>query len=84
MKEIEIGRRRLAARPASLAIATAIVCLGVALSACKSNVGTKASYGADLPAGELYNKGLAYLNAGKLTDAAKQFNEVDRQHPYSE
>ena len=84
MKEIEIGRRRLAARPSSLAIAAAIVCLGIALSACKSNVGTKAAYGPDLPAGELYNKGLAYLNAGKLSDATKQFNEVDRQHPYSE
>ena len=84
MKEIEIGRRRLAARPASLAIAAAIVCLGIALSACKSNVGTKAAYAPDQPAGELYNKGLAYLNAGKLSDAIKQFDEVDRQHPYSE
>ena len=56
-----------------------------ALSACKSNVeGTKAAYADDQPAGVLYNEGLAYLNAGKLSDAVKQFNEVDRQHPYSE
>ncbi|MEX0852194.1 MAG: outer membrane protein assembly factor BamD, partial [Bauldia sp.] len=38
----------------------------------------------DEPAGQLYNEGLAYLNAGKLTDAVKSFDEVDRQHPYSE
>ena len=38
----------------------------------------------DQPAGDLYNEGLAYLNAGKLSDAVKSFDEVDRQHPYSE
>jgi len=54
------------------------------LSACKSTLGTKAQYAADQPAGELYNKGLAYMNAGKLKDAVKNFDEVDRQHPYSE
>jgi outer membrane protein assembly factor BamD len=32
----------------------------------------------------LYNEGLALLNAGDTTDAAKKFAEVDTQHPYSE
>lgn len=38
----------------------------------------------DEPAGNLYNEGLAYLNAGKLKDAINKFDEVDREHPYSE
>lgn len=36
------------------------------------------------PADVLYNQGLANLNAGRLTEAAKKFAAVDRQHPYSE
>jgi len=55
------------------------------LAACStSKEGTKDAFADDEPAGNLYNEGLAYLNAGKLTDATKKFDEVDRQHPYSE
>ena len=36
------------------------------------------------PADALYNQGLANLNAGRLKEAAKKFEAVDRQHPYSE
>ena len=32
----------------------------------------------------LYNQGLANLNAGRLTEASRKFDAVDRQHPYSE
>jgi outer membrane protein assembly factor BamD len=57
----------------------------VGLAACKSSPeGTAAAYGPDEPAGTLYNEGLGYLNSGKLTEAVKSFDEVDRQHPYSE
>ncbi|MEJ0097780.1 MAG: outer membrane protein assembly factor BamD [Bauldia sp.] len=45
---------------------------------------TKDAFADDKPAGELYNQGLANLNGGKLRDAVKSFDEVDRQHPYSE
>jgi outer membrane protein assembly factor BamD len=39
----------------------------------------------DEPADKLYNEGLYLLNAKKdLRTAAKRFEEVDRQHPYSE
>ena len=39
----------------------------------------------DEPADRLYNEGLYYLNSRKnLKEAAKKFEEVDRQHPYSE
>jgi len=59
--------------------------MAVALVACStSKEGTKDAFADDQPPGTLYNEGLAYLNAGKLSDAVKSFDEVDRQHPYSE
>lgn len=36
------------------------------------------------PADVLYNQGLANLEAGRLKEASKKFESVDRQHPYSE
>ncbi len=36
------------------------------------------------PADQLYNQGLANLNAGRLREASRKFEAVDRQHPYSE
>ena len=57
----------------------------VGLAACsKSTEGTPDAFADDQPAGALYNEGLAYMNGGKLKDATKSFDEVDRQHPYSE
>jgi outer membrane protein assembly factor BamD len=38
----------------------------------------------DEPADKLYNEGLTLLNKNEFKDAAKKFEEVDRQHPYSE
>ena len=32
----------------------------------------------------LYNQGLANLNAGKTTEAARKFEAIDQQHPFSE
>src|SRR5262249_42085363 len=56
----------------------------VALSAC-SIVGEKAPPSADDPADRLYNEGLYLLNSKHdFKAAAKKFEEVDRQHPYSE
>jgi len=77
---MELRRRRWS----GVLAAVVLIAGGFALSACRSTEGTKAAYEDDQPAGELYNKGLAYMNAGKLQDAIKNFNEVDRQHPYSE
>lgn len=36
------------------------------------------------PADTLYNQGLANLESGRLGEAVRKFDAVDRQHPYSE
>ena len=36
------------------------------------------------PADVLYNQGLANLNAGRLKEASRKFDALDRQHPYTE
>ena len=36
------------------------------------------------PADQLYNQGVALANRGEYTAAAKKFEDVDRQHPYSD
>ena len=61
------------------------VAAALLLAACStSKEGTKDAFEDDQPAGVLYNEGLAYMNGGKMSDAVKSFDEVDRQHPYSE
>ncbi|HLW29034.1 MAG TPA: outer membrane protein assembly factor BamD, partial [Kiloniellales bacterium] len=35
------------------------------------------------PAEEFYNLGLSYLGEGQYEQAARNFDEVERQHPYS-
>lgn len=67
--------------------AAAIAALAVSLGACGSFdlFGKKDETPPDEPADRLYNEGLFYLNArNNPKDAAKKFEEVDRQHPYSE
>lgn len=42
-----------------------------------------ASFTDQTPVGTLYNKGLDHMKEGEYKKAAKQFDEVERQHPYS-
>jgi outer membrane protein assembly factor BamD len=57
--------------------------LALALAAC--SLFDKDAIAPDEPADKLYNEGLYLLNTKKdPKDAAKKFEEVDRQHPYSE
>jgi len=68
----------LAARLGAMAL------LILALPAC-SWFGSKEDIVPDDPADKLYNEGLYLLNSKKAPkDAAKKFEEVDRQHPYSD
>jgi outer membrane protein assembly factor BamD len=55
------------------------------VSAACSIFSPKEELGTDIPADRLYNEGVFLLNEKKaLKEAAKKFEEVDRQHPYSE
>lgn len=62
------------------------VCLGLALSACGgvSEEEKQKSLEAEGPAEGIYNRAQAALDAGQYQDAVKLFDEVERQHPYSQ
>ncbi|HYY38930.1 MAG TPA: outer membrane protein assembly factor BamD [Xanthobacteraceae bacterium] len=57
----------------------------VALALCACSMFDRDTVPPDEPADKLYNEGLYLLNSKKdPKTAAKKFEEVDRQHPYSE
>ena len=58
----------------------------VVLSACQSDpdIDITKLAGETESADTLYNQGLANLNAGKVGEANRKFEAVDRQHPFSE
>lgn len=65
-------------------VAAAVV-LAAPLGGCANLFGEeKQAVIPDEPADKLYNEGLTLLNKKDYVDAAKKFEEVDRQHPYSE
>jgi len=61
------------------------VVLGAALTlgACSSDDDAELAY-EERPVEQIYNKALEYLNATKYRQAAAEFDEVERQHPYSQ
>jgi outer membrane protein assembly factor BamD len=63
-----------------------VALLALSLGACSSfDFFKKDDIAPDAPADRLYNEGLFLLNQKKNPkEAAKKFEEVDRQHPYSE
>jgi outer membrane protein assembly factor BamD len=81
---------RAAARRASVARAIALAVLLAPLGACSTITdmfGSKDDDSAVIeePADKLYNEGLYLLNDKReYKSAAKKFEEVDRQHPYSD
>jgi outer membrane protein assembly factor BamD len=67
--------------------ALAVATLAISLGACSSFdfFQKKDDTAPDEPADRLYNEGLYLLNSKKdPREAVKKFEEVDRQHPYSE
>jgi outer membrane protein assembly factor BamD len=72
----------------AVARALAVLLLAGSLGACSSIsswFGGGNDQAPDEAADRLYNEGLYYLNVKKEPkEAAKKFEEVDRQHPYSE
>lgn len=80
-------RRAASARPRSaLGLLACAVALPLMVSACASDrdVDLAAYVDSVEPADTLYNQGLANLESGRMTEAARKFEAVDRQHPYSE
>jgi len=69
----------------ALAIVT-VVAAPLVVSACSSNDDIDlATYVEQTdPPDVLYNQGLANLESGRLKEAARKFDALDRQHPYSE
>src|SRR5262245_44347203 len=58
-----------------------VLLLALALGACASN-GEKPYV--EKPVDELYNAGMDAMNQQEYSEAAHLFDEVERQHPYSE
>jgi len=77
---VKAGRRRRFIR------GFALVLLAASLGACTElNLFHKEDVAPDEPADRLYNEGLYLLNVKKdPKGAVKKFEEVDRQHPYSD
>ena len=74
-------------RPRSrLSRAVALLALVLSLGACSGfSLFGRGRKLPDEPADRLYNEGLYYLNyRNDPHEAVKKFEEVDRQHPYSE
>ncbi len=74
-------------RPRSrLVRAVTLLALGLSLGACSGfSLFGRDEILPDEPADRLYNEGLYYLNSrNDPREAVKKFEEVDRQHPYSE
>jgi outer membrane protein assembly factor BamD len=60
----------------------ALLLAGLALAGCASKDDEGLTDA--VPPDVLYNKALSSMNSGKTTQAIKDFEEVDRLHPYSE
>lgn len=67
-------------------VALAASATSVLVTACQNDPDidiTKLTVETDPPE-VLYNQGLANLQAGKTTEAARKFDAIDKQHPFSE
>lgn len=67
-----------------LALGVSASALSGCLSAGDDEVDVLALAAETDPPDVLYNQGLANLEGGRLTEAARKFDAIDRQHPYSE
>ncbi len=60
----------------------AVMGMALAVTGCAGTGAKEAKY-IDRPVEEIYNKALRELQKGRYFQAAEQFDEVERQHPYS-
>ncbi len=81
------SRLSIARAVRSLALVALVVVTTAPLGACSmyDKFFNKEETFTDEPAEKLYNEGLFLLNNKRdFAEAAKRFEQVDRQHPYSE
>jgi len=69
-------------RPIRAAVMAALVLSGFALAACDTDESKEPEY-VERPVETIYNDAWRKLQEKDWVDAAKQFDEVERQHPYS-
>src|SRR3954463_5498122 len=67
--------------PRRLTLLALAFCLGMAAGCSSKDANAPPE---DLPAEELYSRGQTDMEAGNFQEAAKSFEEVERQHPYSQ
>ncbi|MGN6551310.1 MAG: outer membrane protein assembly factor BamD, partial [Pararhizobium sp.] len=79
--------RRQPAAVRGLAVVVGVAAFGGLVTGCQSDpdidITALAATPTD-PPDVLYNQGLANMKAGKLTEADRKFQAVDKEHPYSE
>ncbi|WP_193367694.1 outer membrane protein assembly factor BamD [Pelagibius marinus] len=80
-KHFGAGRPRRRSSPYRLGHLAAAALLGLTLVACSSD--ERPVY-VEKPVEELYNGAMNAMQAGDYEEAARLFDEVERQHPYSE
>lgn len=73
---------RTLAFPVRIAALAAIVATGFALSGCADDQIQAATY-VERPVEQIYSDAWAQINQGNWIQAGQQFDEVERQHPYS-
>lgn len=65
-----------------LAAACTVAVVGTLLAACSSTVDLTKQLNPD-PPGKMYALADSYLNKGSYSEAAKRFEDLDRDHPYA-
>jgi outer membrane protein assembly factor BamD len=63
-------------------VSVAIVGVALGLASCAQRPVTAADY-IERPVEQIYNDAWVMIDRGNWTEAARQFDEVERQHPYS-
>ena len=84
MSNIISAMSRRSARVRLLALPLLVAPLFVSACSSDDDIDLASYVESTDPADVLYNQGLANLNAGRINEASKKFEAVDRQHPYSE
>src|SRR5262245_19448858 len=79
---MSLDPRVFRARKSLVAALAVFGCSGLLLGACSTNEMTTAAY-VERPIEQIYNAGWFEIERKNWLEAGKQFDEVERQHPYS-